>query len=622
MKQNNHHRVVPTRALIEAVTRPTEKTQRESVVIVPTYNEAINLKLLVPGILQRGPFDVLIVDDNSPDGTGNVAEDLKKRFAGRVDVLHRSGKLGLGTAYLAGFRYALAMGYRQVFTMDADFSHDPSHLPDLRAALDKADVALGSRYVPGGDTLNWSLRRRILSRAGSAYARLVLGLSIRDLTGGFKGFRSQVLETLIPEMDAIHSTGYAFQIEMTYLCSRHGFRIVEVPILFEDRLVGTSKMNRRLVAEALWIVWALRLSKKPSRTRPRRDVQAATQVPLGRMMAVIMALVGLIIIMGTVTLAPRWVSHLEQGVAAQPVYLSQARPAPSVRLRHVPLRGRAHPSLQPPTSLQMQGADLTPNVPLRFAGAGFLPGEVLKVTIQNQTGQLQAQLAPAKADAVGQVGSTLEVIPAKLAPGTYWLLVEGMSSHRKARASFQMHWIQPSVQLDIYSAKPEHTVGFAGSGFLPDEIVEARLGTTGQVLTQVVATVSANAQGQIAGRITTPLLPEGNYSLFFAGRQSQTPIVVGFSIQGFHPWVVLDTYAPAPHAHIGFMGRDFAPGEEVLVYLNQQGGKPVAHFFADTTGRFIAQAAWEVPRLSGENTLIFVGQQSGAITTTTFTEMP
>src|SRR6266851_316807 len=230
---------------------------KKSVVIVPTYNEAGNLQRLVPSILRQGPFDILIVDDNSPDGTGELAEELARRYMGRVSVLHRPGKLGLGSAYLAGFRYVLALGYQQVYTMDADFSHDPSVLPVLRAALEEADVVLGSRYVHGGGTLRWPLWRRLLSRSGSVYARLILGLHVRDLTGGFKGFRRQVLEELLPELDNMHSSGYAFQIETTYLCFRHGFRILEVPIIFEDRLVGKSKMSRRIIVEALGVVLAL-----------------------------------------------------------------------------------------------------------------------------------------------------------------------------------------------------------------------------------------------------------------------------------------------------------------------------------------------------------------------------
>jgi len=232
----------------------------ENIVIIPTYNESGNLKRLIPSILEQGPFDILIIDDNSPDGTGELAEEFAHSFPGRVSVLHRPGKLGLGTAYLAGFDYVLAMGYQQVFTMDADFSHDPSRLPALRAALDHADVVLGSRYVPGGGSLHWPLWRRLLSRGGSTYARLILGLPIRDLTGGFKGFRRQVLEALLPELETIRSRGYAFQIEMTYRAWRRKLRLKEIPIIFMDRTVGDSKMTKRISMEALWIVWWLRFA--------------------------------------------------------------------------------------------------------------------------------------------------------------------------------------------------------------------------------------------------------------------------------------------------------------------------------------------------------------------------
>ncbi len=297
----------------------------ENVVIIPTYNEAGNLKRLIPSILQQGSFDILIIDDNSPDGTGELAEEFASRFPGRVSVLHRPGKLGLGTAYLAGFDYVLAQGYQQVFTMDADFSHDPSRLPALRAALDHADVVLGSRYVPGGGTLHWPLWRRLLSWGGSAYARLILGLPIRDLTGGFKGFRRQVLEALLPELEMIRSHGYAFQIEMTYRCALHGFRIVEVPILFEDRLVGKSKMSRRIVTEALWVVWSLRLSQGSA--RPHREARPWTRLARGRAMAAVMGLVFLLIFLGTVALAPKGFSHLVPGGSVQPASLRQVRPA-------------------------------------------------------------------------------------------------------------------------------------------------------------------------------------------------------------------------------------------------------------------------------------------------------
>lgn len=594
---------------------------KKSVVIVPTYNEAGNLQRLVPSILRQGPFDILIVDDNSPDGTGELAEELARQYTGRVSVLHRPGKLGLGSAYLAGFRYVLALGYQQVYTMDADFSHDPTVLPVLRAALEEADVVLGSRYVAGGGTLRWPLWRRLLSRGGSAYASLVLGLPMRDLTGGFKGFRRQVLEALLPDLETIQAQGYAFQIEMTYRCARQGFRIVEVPIHFEERQVGKSKMSRGIVTEALWVVWNLRLSQGSA--RPHSDARPRTPHRGRRMLvvalAVVMALVSLTVIVGAANLAPRWFAALAHGRVVQPASLSQMHPPPPVQRRSIPAPSAARTQT---ASLELQGADLTPNVPLRFVGSGFLPGEVLVVTIQDQQGQAEAQLAPLIADRAGKIGATVEAIPAGLPPGIHTLLVEGQRSHRIAQAAFQVHWVPPTVQLDAYSAKPGHDIGFAGSGFMTKETVEVRLGMTDQASAQVVAAVTANVGGNVAGRFTVPPLPEGNYTLFFAGLQSQTPVSVGFSVQGFHPWVVLDNYAPSPHTRLGFVGQDFVPNEEVLVYLNRRQGTPVVRVQADASGRFAAPAAWEVGGLSGENTLIFVGQESGAVVTTTFTVVP
>ena len=618
MNRNTHSKAEKTDILTEEAPLNSGNGHKESVVIIPTYNEAINLKLLVPGILQNGPFDVLIVDDNSPDGTGEVAETLAKRFPGRVTVLHRTGKLGLGTAYLAGFRYALAMGYQQVFTMDADFSHDPGRLPALQKALDEADVVLGSRYVRGGGTLRWPLWRRLLSRGGSAYARLVLGLPIHDLTGGFKGFRRQVLEALLPELSTVRSRGYAFQIEMTYRCARHGFRIVEVPILFEDRLAGKSKMDRRIIAEALWIVWALRLSQGSARTY--RDARPRARLTRQRLMAVLMALVFLLIFLGAVTIAPKWFLYLVQRGSVQQASLDHTHPASSAGRRSVPFPSATPVAVRKRTaSLHLNGADLTPNVPLRFAGSGFLPGEALVVTVQNQQGLLEAQLAPLSADRAGQVSAATEEIPSDLVPGTHTLLVEGQSSHRVAQATFQLHWIPPTVQLDTYTVKPGHDFGFSGSGFLPNELVEVRLGSpTGQSM----AIARANDVGNVDGRAMIPMMPEGDYTLFFVGQRSQTPTSVGLSVLGFHPWVVLDTYAPSPHARLGFTGEDFVPNEEVLVYLNQREGEPVMRIHADASGRFVEPAAWEVGELSGENTLSFVGQESGAVITVTFTVVP
>ena len=239
---------------------------RDSLVITPTYNESATLEHLVERVLSAGPFDMLIVDDNSPDGTGDLAERLSEKHRGRVNVLHRLEKLGLGTAYVTGFRWALDHSYERIFEMDADFSHNPATLPVLRQRLDEADVVLGSRYVPGGRTQRWPLWRRVLSQGGSRYAAAVLGLSFRDLTGGFKGFRAIALASL--DLDAVHSNGYAFQIEMTYLLHAGGWRIVEQPIVFQDRLIGQSKMHARIVLEALFVVWRLRFTPPAVRAVP------------------------------------------------------------------------------------------------------------------------------------------------------------------------------------------------------------------------------------------------------------------------------------------------------------------------------------------------------------------
>jgi dolichol-phosphate mannosyltransferase len=200
---------------------------------------------------------VLVIDDNSPDGTGHLADRLAQELD-YVSVLHRPAKEGLGPAYLAGFRRALADGAELVLEMDCDFSHDPSTVPGLVAAADDADLVLGSRYVAGGSVRNWGLLRRFISAGGSWYARVLLGTSVRDLTGGFKCYRRRVLETI--DLDAVHSKGYAFQIETTYRALRAGFRVVEVPITFVDREDGVSKMSRAIVAEAIWKVPLLRLA--------------------------------------------------------------------------------------------------------------------------------------------------------------------------------------------------------------------------------------------------------------------------------------------------------------------------------------------------------------------------
>jgi dolichol-phosphate mannosyltransferase len=228
--------------------------------IVPTYNEADNLERIVraalPRLAEAAPeHRVLVVDDGSPDGTGEIADRLAREHA-EVDVLHRTAKEGLGRAYLAGFEHALANGAELLIEMDADFSHDPADLPRLIRTADHADLVLGSRYVAGGGVENWGLVRRSLSRGGSLYARVILGVPIRDLTGGFKCFRRATLEG-IGYRDT-HTDGYGFQIELTYRAYKAGYRVEEIPIVFRDREAGTSKMTARIALEAIWKVPALR----------------------------------------------------------------------------------------------------------------------------------------------------------------------------------------------------------------------------------------------------------------------------------------------------------------------------------------------------------------------------
>jgi dolichol-phosphate mannosyltransferase len=230
---------------------------QRALVIVPTYNERENLPRLIPGILAQDPrLEVLVVDDASPDGTGRLADEIAAERP-RVHVLHREGKLGLGTAYLAGFRWALERGYDAMFEMDADFSHDPAHLPHFLAALEDFDVVLGSRYLHGRVTVvNWPISRLLLSYFANVYARIITGLPIADATGGFKAFRRQVLAAI--DLDRVESNGYAFQIEMSFRAWKKGFRIGEIPITFVDRDVGESKMSGHIVREAVWRVWRLR----------------------------------------------------------------------------------------------------------------------------------------------------------------------------------------------------------------------------------------------------------------------------------------------------------------------------------------------------------------------------
>jgi len=240
--------------------------------VLPTYNEAENIEAFVAAARDKLPASarVLIVDDNSPDGTGRIADRLAAAHES-VEVLHRPYKEGLGPAYIAGFRRALAVGADLVLEMDSDFSHDPAYLPRMLEAAERADLVIGSRYVPGGGIGDWGALRRAISRGGSAYARLVLGVEVRDLTGGFKCFRCEVLEAI--DLDSIEARGYAFQVEMTYRAIQLGFKVAEVPIVFRDRRAGTSKMDRSIVAEAVWRVPLLRFSDKTA----KRPAQGAEQ---------------------------------------------------------------------------------------------------------------------------------------------------------------------------------------------------------------------------------------------------------------------------------------------------------------------------------------------------------
>jgi dolichol-phosphate mannosyltransferase len=235
--------------------------------ILPTYNEAENIEAIVVASSDvlagstGGEYKILIVDDGSPDGTGDIADRLASERE-QVEVLHRSEKNGIGPAYLAGFAHALDHGAAYAMEMDSDFSHDPADLARLLAAVrGGADLALGSRYVPGGGVVDWGLLRRVISQGGSTYARWVLGLKVRDLTGGFKCFKREVLEAI--HFDSVRSQGYAFQVELTYRAVRAGFRVQEVPIVFKDRELGQSKMSWKIAAEAMWLVPKLRFGRQP-----------------------------------------------------------------------------------------------------------------------------------------------------------------------------------------------------------------------------------------------------------------------------------------------------------------------------------------------------------------------
>ena len=248
----------------------------KTLIIIPTYNELDNLQPLLEAVSKNAPeSEVLIVDDNSPDGTGQLADKLAENDT-RIHVMHRTGKLGLGTAYIAGFKYAIANGYDAAFEMDADFSHDPRYLPDFLTAIENADLVIGSRYIRGGSTPNWSLLRRFISNGGNIYARLLLGMRVHDCTAGFRCYRRQVLESI--DLDTIQSQGYAFQVELAYRVQKHGFRIIEIPIVFMDRRVGKSKMSRKIFVEGFLCVLQMRFGQQ-NQLPPAHSLQDTATIP-------------------------------------------------------------------------------------------------------------------------------------------------------------------------------------------------------------------------------------------------------------------------------------------------------------------------------------------------------
>ena len=240
----------------------------QALVIIPTYNEKENIHSVVQSALSQAPnVDVLVVDDNSPDGTATIVSEMAKADP-RVHLMSRPGKLGLGTAYIAGFKWGLPRGYAYLIEMDADFSHDPHEIPNMLKAVQRADLVLGSRYIDGVRVVNWPLSRLFLSKGASYYVRIITGLPVYDPTGGFKCFRRSVLEAI--ELDEVRSNGYAFQIEMSYKAWMKGFRVREIPITFADRHAGQSKMSGHIVREALWMVWSLAFSHG-FRRKPRSE---------------------------------------------------------------------------------------------------------------------------------------------------------------------------------------------------------------------------------------------------------------------------------------------------------------------------------------------------------------
>jgi dolichol-phosphate mannosyltransferase len=238
----------------------------KAIVIVPTYNERENLESLVSQIRQQpGNFHILIADDNSPDGTGAIADRLSQEFPGEIRVLHRPRKEGLGRAYVAAFRHVLTMDYDTVIQMDADLSHSPAYLPDFIKAIENSDLVLGSRYLRGVNVVNWDFKRLLLSKLATQYVQVVTGMRFSDTTGGFKCWRRETLEAI--DLDQVFSNGYLFQIETTYQAHRMGFRIAEVPIIFYERDFGRSKIDSSIISEALFGVIKLRLTRRPARRR-------------------------------------------------------------------------------------------------------------------------------------------------------------------------------------------------------------------------------------------------------------------------------------------------------------------------------------------------------------------
>ncbi len=227
-----------------------------ALVIIPTYNECDNVSTIIPEVLQQDQgVEVLVVDDNSPDGTGDIVEEMAKQNS-HIHLIRREKKMGLGTAYVTGFKYAIENGFDFVFEMDADFSHDPAMIPKFLEMIKDYDLVLGSRYIKGVNVINWPMKRLLLSYYANKYTKVVTGLPVQDATGGFKCFRIEVLKSL--NLDNVHSNGYAFQIEMSFKAWKKGFRVVEMPILFVDRRVGISKMSKAIVREAVTMVWKLR----------------------------------------------------------------------------------------------------------------------------------------------------------------------------------------------------------------------------------------------------------------------------------------------------------------------------------------------------------------------------